>query len=155
MQLEDSNGKIVVPQSAEEINAMIDRLGRGVDHLILSEGELFVQCAGSGSDLVVQYGDPSGLHEASETASSETVKELFGAFFRRDESWRTMVSFERSEAGGASTDGQGLEGGAGSRAPGREKSLKEELLDSVKREVKRNVSRTVGRGVRDIFRKFR
>ena len=36
MQLEDSNGKIVVPKSAAEVDQMLDRLGRDLDHCILS-----------------------------------------------------------------------------------------------------------------------
>ncbi len=155
MQLEDSNGNVVVPQSPAEVDRMIDRLGRDLDHCILSEGELFIQAAGSGQALIVQYGDSSGIYEASETLPSETVKELFGAFFQKDDSWRTRVSYTRigdgSPAAGAPSPEADRE-----RVDGhRERSLKDSLLDSVKREVKHNVSGMVRRGIRSVIRKFK
>ena len=148
MQLEDSNGKFFVPQSPAEIDQVIDRLGRGLDHCILSEGEDFIQAAGAAPGFVVEYGDASGHYEAAETLPPETVKELFAAFFQKDDSWRTRVNFTRIDEGTSSS-------GAASQETNREKSLKDSLLDSVKREVKHNVSGMVRRGIRDVFRKFR
>jgi len=155
MQLEDSNGKFVVPQSPAEVDLVIDRLGKDLDHCILSEGEFFIQATGSAPALIVQYGDDSGLYEAAETQPSGTVKELFGAFFQKDDSWRTKVSYTRigdgSSSSGASGPKADREGGDGHQ----EKSIKDSLLDSVKREVKHNVSGMFRRGVRNIFRKFK
>jgi hypothetical protein len=155
MQLEDSNGKLVVPQSPAEVDRMIDRLGKDLDHCILSEGEQYIQTAGSASGLIVQYGDPSGNYEAAGTLPPETVKELFGAFFRNDDSWRTKVSFTRI-GGGSSSSGAPSPEGDKQRVDGqRESSLKDGVLESVKREVTNNVSGLVRRGVRAFFRKFR
>ncbi len=155
MQLEDSNGKFFVPQSPAEIDQVIDRLGRGLDHCILSEGEDFIQAAGAAPGFVVEYGDASGHYEAAGTLPPETVKELFAAFFQKDDSWRTKVNFTRI-GGGASSSGAASQETDREGSPGRqEKSLKDSLLDSVKREVKHNVSGMVRRGIRDVFRKFR
>lgn len=155
MQLEDSNGKFVVPQSPAEIDQMIDRLGRDLDHCILSEGEQFIQAAGSAAAMIVQYGDTSGTYEAAETLPSETVKELFAAFFHKDNSWRTRVSYTPMEGGSHSSGASGPEADREGAAGQQDKSLKDSLLDSVKREVTHNVSGMVRRGIRDVFRKFR
>lgn len=155
MELEDSNGKFIVPKSPEEVDQIIDRLGRDLDHCILSEGEDFIQAAGSSSALIVQYGDSSGHYEAAETLPSETVKELFTAFFHKDDSWRTRVSYTRIGGGSSSSSAPGPEADRERGTGQQEKSLKDSLLDSVKREVKNNVSGMVRRGVRDVFRKFK
>ena len=155
MQLEDSNGKIVVPKSAAEVDQMLDRLGRDLDHCILSEGEQFIQAAGSASEMVFQYGDSTGLYEATETLPAETVKELFAAFFQKDDSWRTRVSFTSIGGPDSSSTAPGPEVNRERGSGQQEKSLKDSLLDSVKREVKHNVSGMVRRGIRDVFRKFR
>lgn len=154
MQLEDSNGKIVVPKEVTEVTEMIDRLGRGLDHCILSEGDMFIQTAGADPQLVVEYRDASGYYEAAEPQSAQTVKDLFSAFFQKNDSWKTMVAFSPLEdtTGGPAGSAQDADSGARDTQP---KSLKDSLLDSVKREVKNNVSGMVRRGVRDVFRKFR
>ena len=155
MQLEDSNGKVIVPQSLAEVHQMIDRLGGDLDHCILSEGEQFIQAAGSAPGLIVQYGDSSGNYEAAETLPPGTVKELFGAFFQNDASWRDRVSYTRIGGGSSSTATSIPEADLDrDDGPGR-KSLKDSLLDSVKREVGYNVSGMVRRGVRGVFRKFK
>lgn len=155
MQLEDSNGKIFVPQSPAEIDQVIDRLGQGLDHCILSDGEHFIQTAGSAPGFLVEYGDASGHYEAAETLPPETVKELFAAFFQKDDSWRTRVNFTRSGGGSPSSGAASQDTDREKVAGQQEKSLKDNLLDTMKREVKHNVSGMVRRGVRDVFRKFR
>lgn len=155
MELEDSNGKIVVPQSPAEVDRMIDRIGKDLDHCILSEGELYIQTAGSAAGLFVQYGDPSGNYEAAGTMPPETVKELFGAFFRNDDSWRTTVSFTRIGGGGSSSGARSPESDTQRVDGQRESGLKDGVLESVKREVTNSVSGLVRRGIRAIFRKFR
>ncbi len=155
MQLEDSKGKVVVPKSPAEIDQVIDRLGRGLDHCILSEGEHFIQAAGSAPGFIVEYGDASGNYEAAETLPPETVKELFAAFFQKDDSWRTRVNFTRIGEGSHSSGAASQETDRERSSGRQDKSLKDNLLDSVKREVRHNVSGMVRRGVRDVFRKFR
>ena len=155
MQLEDSNGKVVVPQSSAEVEQMIDRLGRDLNHCILSEGELFIQAAGSASGLVVQYGDPSGNYEAAATLAPETVKELFSAFFQKDDSWRTRVSYTRIGGGSSSSGAPSPDVDREKADDRREKSPQAGLLDSVKRDVTHNFFGMVRRGVRNIVRKLK
>jgi hypothetical protein len=155
MELEDSNGKIVVPQSPAEVDRMIDRIGKDLDHCILSENERYIQTAGSAAGLIVQYGDPSGNYEAAGTMPPETVKELFGAFFRNDDTWRTTVSFTRVGAASSSSGARSPEGDKQRVDGQRESGPKDGVLESVKREVTNNISDIVRRGVRALFRKFR
>jgi hypothetical protein len=155
MQLEDSNGRVVIPQSPAEVDQVIDRLGRGLDHCILSEGEQFIQAAGTAPEMVVQYGDPTGNYEADQMLSSETVKELFAAFFRKDDSWRTSVSYTRIGGGSPSSSAAGLETDRERGAGQQQKGLKDTLLDSVTRELGLNISGMVRRGIRNVFRKFK
>ncbi len=155
MQLEDSNGKVVVPKSPAEVDQMIDHLGVDLNHCILSEGELFIQAAGSSPGLIVQYGDTSGNYESAETLPPGIVKELFGAFFQKDDSWQTKVSYTRIGGGNSSSDAPNPRVAQERGERQQEKSLKDSLLDSVKREVGHNVSGMVRRGVRGVFRKFK
>ncbi len=154
MQLEDSSGKVSTPRNVTEVTEMVDRLGKGLDHCILSDGDIFIQAAGSDPRLVVEYGDSSGHYEAAGLHSAGTVKDLFTAFFNNNDSWKTMVAFSPANAAsGGSPENTGT--GAG-RAPETWRTdPKGSLLESLKHEVKNNVTRIVRRGVRDIFRKFR
>ena len=153
MTLEDSNGKIVKAGSETDVTEMVGRIGRGIDHCILSDEVFFIQAAGSTAEMVVQYGDGNGHYEADGVQAAETVKALFSSFYRKDDAWKTMVSFVPvDEVGPAGEVNAESPGGAQGR---QDKSLKDTLLDSVKHEVKNNVSRMVRRGVRDVFRKFR
>ena len=129
---------------------MIDRLGRDLVHCILSQGEEFIQAAGSASGMI-----STGLYEAAETLPAGTVKELFAAFFQKDDSWRTRVSYTCMSGPDSSSRAADPEVGRERGSGQQEKSLKDSLLDSVKREVTHNVSGIVRRGIRDVFRKFR
>jgi hypothetical protein len=154
VQLEDSSGKISVPGNVTEVTEMVDRLGKGLDHCILSDGDIFIQAAGSDPRLVVEYGDASGHYESADLHSAGTVKDLFSAFFQKDSSWKTMVTFspvETASSGFAESTGAG----AGGAHETRQQDPPDSLLESVKREVKNNLSRVVRRGVRNIFRKFK
>jgi hypothetical protein len=154
MQLEDSNGKVFVPKNVTEVTETIDCLGSGLEHCILSDGDMFIQTAGSSPRLVVEYQDPTGHYEAAELHSAQTVKDLFSAFFQKNDSWKTMVAYSRT---GDAAAGPSVSTGDRSTGTGgtREKSFKDGLADSMKREVKNNLSRMVRRGVRNVFRKFR
>ena len=154
MQLEDSSGKISVPNNVTEVAEMIDRLGNGLDHCILSDGETFIQAAGSDPRLIVEYGDLSGHYEAAELHSAGTVKELFSAFFRKDNSWKTMVAFSRAVATSGSSPentGAGIDGADETW----QKDPQDNLLESLKNEVIGNITKRIPRSVRDIFRKFK
>lgn len=150
MNLEDSNGTISIPKDVTEVTAMIDRVGNGIDHCILSDGEMYIQTAGTAPSLVVEYQDDTGHYAAAELHSAQTVKDLFSAFFQKNDSWRTLIAFSRE---GENPAARSADTGRTNSRPG-EKGLKDGLIDSVKREVKNNVSGMVRRGVRNIFRKF-
>lgn len=161
MKLENSNEKISEPKAVSEITDMIDRMGKDVDHCILSDGDLFIQTAGEGPELIVQYGGPSGHYEAASAVPAETVKEMFTAFFQNDPSWRTKVVFTAVE--GSSSSGQVSSGGVISEgvmnrntsAGSQERGLKDDLINSVKGEVRYGLSGFIRRIARSIFRNFR
>jgi hypothetical protein len=154
MQLEDSSGKVLTPRNVTEVTEIVDRLGKGLDHCILSDGDIFIQAAGSDPQFVVEYGDSSGHYEAAGLHSAQTVRDLFSAFFQKDNSWKTMVAFSPvSTASSGSPESTGA--GAGGARGTWQKNPQDSLLESVKREVKNNVTRMVRRGVRNIFRKFK
>lgn len=161
MKLEDSNGKISEPKAVSEITDMIDRLGKDVNHCILSDGDLFIQTAGEGPELIVQYGGPSGHYEAASAVPAETVKEMFTAFFQNDPSWRTKVVFTSVEGGPSSGEVAsrgGIPGGVANRnasAGSQGRGLKDDLINSVKGEVRYGLSGVIRRIVRSIFRNFR
>ena len=154
MQLEDSNGRILEPAGVTEVTDMVNRLGKELDHCILSDGDAFIQAAGSDPRLVVEYRDLSGYYRADNPLPVGTVKEFFSAFFQKDDSWKTMAAFSRvdeSASGAAKTgesDAYGVNGD-------REKDLKSGLLDAATRGVKSNLFRLLRRGIRNLFRNFR
>ena len=161
MKLEDSNGRTSEPKGVSEITDMIGRLGKGLDHCILSDGNLFIQAAGADPKLVVEYGDPSGHFEAASVLPAETVKGIFTAFFQNDPSWKKMAVFTRAGEGaspsGGAIPGGSIPGAASNRstpAGAREKGLKDDLINSVKGEVRYGFSGVIRRIVRGIFRSF-
>lgn len=141
MELEDSNGTVTQPGSSADVAAVVRRLGNGIDHCILSDGDLFLQAAGSDPELTVQWGDGSNLYEASETLSEQTAIDLFSAFYECDPSWKTKVSFVPAEGGGS--------------APSGGRSLKDDVMSSVKGEIQYGISGLIRRAIRNILRSFR
>lgn len=155
MQIEDSDGRIYSPQSKKEINLIIDRLGKDLDHCILSNGELFIQAAGSDRALIVQYSEGSDMYEASETQTPEVVKELFASFFDKNDSWKTNISFTPVVTGNAHVVNSDDFSGQKKETSFQQNNLKKGILDSIKHEISQNVSGMVRRGIRDLFRKLK
>ncbi len=164
MDLEDSTGKIQENVSLENVISCIDRLGKDLDHCILGEGDEFIQSASGGGGFLVEYGDAGGHYTAEDdNLSADQVKELFSAFYNHDPSWKTKISFTRQgdgEASAATAGSSPAAAGSGDSGSGQgvtnfeQKSLKDTVMDSVKREAQNSFSYMLRRVVRRFFRRF-
>jgi|SRR5690554_1610420 len=139
--LEDSNGHIIQNPTEEQIRATINKVGRGIDHCILSTGNTFIQTADSGNGLLVEVNDGSGVKEADKADfSPEEVCTIFIGFLDNDRSWEKY--FPSSPATGGST------GNAGRETPTMNQfNVKEEITNALKSEGMYRVKRSIRRGV--------
>ncbi len=156
MKLEDSSGKISEPRSSSDVEAMVERVGKDIDHCILSNNDDFIQAAGSGSGMLVGYNDGGGYTECQDTnLPVETVKKLFVQFFEGDPGWKTAVSFgPQSPEANASAAGPSGASGPGTTNNFEEKGLKDTVIDSVKREAQSSFSYMIRRIVRRFLRRI-
>lgn len=158
MKLEDSSGKISEPKSSRDVEAMVERVGRDIDHCILSSNGDFIQAAGSGSGMLVGYNDGGGYTECQDTnLPVETVKKLFVQFFEGDPGWKTAVSFGPQDSASASAAGASMASGPtgpGTATDFEGKGLKNTVMDSVKREAQSSFSYMIRRIVRRFFRRI-
>jgi hypothetical protein len=162
MYLEDSDGKMINDPTEGEILSTLKRIGAGLEHCILNYqdsagSEFFIQAAGSQSGLFIQYNELGGQFQSTRSdLDAETVCRIFLAAAKGESGWKTELAFEPLDGlGGSSGDGNrgraqepayGVPG-AGSR------SLKDEVLDSVRREAKSGVLGLIRRIVRLLFGK--
>lgn len=154
MRLEDSDGKIFNPVSEDELSAVIDKVGGALDFCTLSNGDGFIQTAGSSGGLLIQYRDSSGQYESDDTSlSSGAVKDIFSAYLKGDESWKNGISFSKwSEDDGQAEDSDSnarLNSGPKDFSP---ESIKKTVVNAVKGEATRSISSMVRRLIRNIFR---
>jgi hypothetical protein len=134
--LEDSNGGTLNTPSEAQIAATLEQVGSSLDHCILHlPGDAFVQTAGGGSGLLVQYGDASGMYESDRSDFDvATVTRMFSEAAAGVDRWKREFSFRKTDEPGGGTGSEG--------------SLKEQLLGQVKREIGREASRGVGNLIR-------
>ncbi len=162
MKLEDSSGKISEPKSSSDVEAMVERVGKDIDHCILSNNDAFIQAAGSGSGMLVGYNDGGGYTECQDTnLPVETVKKLFVQFFEGDPGWKTAVSFGPQDNTSASASNSSAPNasanspsGPGNTTSFEAKGLKDTVMDSVKREAQSSFSYMIRRIVRRFFRRI-
>jgi len=151
MNCEFSNGS---NWTVTDVTALEERL-RGLgndDHVILSEGDLFIQMAGVDSPVTLQYGDGTNLYECDDALSLDQAIPLFLSFYQRDDRWRTAVTW----GGGESVPGSGGTGdrtatpAAADRDRGHSgrKGFGEQLADDAVNMVKRKAQNAVRRGLR-------
>ncbi|MFP4373121.1 MAG: hypothetical protein ACLFPO_02220 [Spirochaetaceae bacterium] len=149
--LEDSNGGRIADPSESQILSTVEQIGDSLDHCILHLGdEEFLQTAGERNRLFIEYADVGGMFRSAKTDfDATTVARIFASAGQGSHGWKREYVFERTGAGdgvaGARVAGAGT--GAGAEA-----SLKDQLLDSVKKGVQREASYGVGRMVRGLIR---
>lgn len=144
--LEDSNGGRFTDPSESQILSTVEHIGNSLDHCILHLGDdEYLQTAGERNRLFIEYSDVGGMFRSTKTDfDAATVARIFTAAGQGAHGWKREYVFERTGAGA------GVAGaGTGAESDG---SLKDQLLDSVKKGVQREASYGVGRMVRGLIR---
>jgi hypothetical protein len=134
--LEDSDGRRQNNPSEGQIVATLERIGSSLDHCILNlPDDSFVQTAGGGSGLLVQYRDASGMYESDRSDFDvATVARVFAEAATGGDGWKREHSFQK------------IDDAVSGAVPGG--SLKDQLLGHMKREISRETSRGVGNLIR-------
>lgn len=162
MDLERSDGKIIQNPDAAVLDEVIAGIGKEYEHCILSDGDAFVQTAGSVGSLLLQYSDGQGMYESVRSdLEVSTVQDVFRQFLAHQNSWQTSIDFSPMDggpaAGAASGSGAGGRGASDSEqgeTSHGEKSFADSLKDSVKKEAMNSVNRAARKITRNVFRKF-
>ncbi len=144
--LEDSNGGRIADPSESQILSTVEHIGDSLDHCILHLGdEEYLQTAGERNRLFIEYADVGGMFRSAKADfDAATVARIFTSAGQGSHGWKREYVFERTDTGaGAAGTGTGA---------GAEGSLKDQLLDSVKKGVQREASYGVGRMVRGLIR---
>ena len=147
--LEDSKEGRIADPSESQILSTVEHIGDSLDHCILHLGdEEYLQTAGERNRLFIEYADVGGMFRSAKTDfDAATVARIFTSAGQGSCGWKREYVFERMDAGAEAA-------GAGKGAVA-EGSLKEQLLDSVKKGVQREASPGVGRMVRGLIRNAR
>ncbi len=162
--LEDSNGKRIANPGGEQILGTLNRIGTSIEHCILELGSSddFIQAAGSRDRLLVQYRDSTGMYESARSdLDSKTVGQMLMDAIAGKNGWKSdfefslMESFGSADESGTAEASASASGGA-SRGPGGitdnpERSLKDQLMDTVKKEAVSGVNRLLKKGVKGLF----
>jgi hypothetical protein len=151
MTLEDSTGAFSQPTSVDQVTEMVSRLGSGLEHLILDDGDMYVQTAQNGSGFVVEYHDASGHYvSTNQELPREEVIRIFTLFFNRDGDWKRTTEYSLESAAQPSAD-------AGrhttTEAP-RSRSMTDSILGAAQREAQSSLLYGVRRVLRRLFRKL-
>lgn len=156
MRLEDSNGKFLDPVSEEDMNGVLAKIGSSLDFCILSDGDDFIQTAGSEDGLLIQYRDSSGQYESDDSSLSlDMVKKIFLSYLNKDASWKTEVTFSVQDDGAGDDTRMNKDRDAGLNSGPKDisvDSLKNMVVNAVKNEAGGGVSRMIKRFIRNIFR---
>ena len=158
--LEDSNGCRVADPSESQILSTVEHIGDSLDHCILHLGdEEYLQTAGEHNRLFIEYADAAGMFRSAKTDfDAVTVARIFADAMQGAYGWKREYVFDRTGAGAGVADGdtgsEAQPGGARSSGTSGASgtSVKDQLLDSVKKGVQREASYGVGRMVRGLIR---
>lgn len=146
MQCEIDTGAVRAISSGAELATAWAEVGAD-GHLILSEGERFLQAAKSGSRAVVQFGEAGTVHEASTTLTHADALAMLQSFLSGDESWRGRADWTAAGAAGRG-------GGAADRESQRaqDRDLGQAMTDEALRAAKGWAGRIIRQGIRRFFR---
>lgn len=158
MDLELSDGKIINNPTSSDTDDAISKIGSGLDHCILGDGDNYIQTAGGANQLFVQYQEGGVSFESnSNRVSTEQVKEMFRDYLAGGSGWKTMIPFQPMDmgSGGEAAPGAGSStvssAGTASFSAG---SLKDTFTNAAKQEAVNSVSYIIRRFVRKFFRGF-
>ncbi len=151
MTLEDSTGAFSQPTSVDQVTEMVSRLGSGIEHLILDDGDMYVQTAQCGTGFLVEYQDASGHYvSTNQELPRDEVTRIFTLFFNHDDEWKRTTEYSReSEA----QPGEAAGSRATTEAP-RSRSMTDSIMGAAQREVQSSLLYGVKRVLRRLFRKL-
>ncbi|MBN2048918.1 MAG: hypothetical protein JW760_00625 [Spirochaetales bacterium] len=151
--LETSDGTILRNPTEGQIAAALNRFGKDLDHCNFTYGDAFLSAYGDArTGIFLTYTDSAGREFSSDDSlGPEEVTRIFLNAAEGKEDWKSTVNFKQ-EVSGPSQSAATPSSGAGKNINGN-KTLKEELLDSVKNQAIRGLGRLAEKGVRGLFRK--
>jgi hypothetical protein len=157
MDLELSDGTLIDNPEQSDIDEAISRIGSGLDHCILGEGDSYIQTAGGMDGFLVEYSTGGQFFEStSNKISSQQVKELFHDYLAGGSNWKTMIPFQPQDIGVPESSGSGAAGVGRGGTPQSftAGSLKETFTGAAKQEAVNSVSYMIRRVVRRFMRRI-
>ncbi len=142
--------------SESDLRKALESLGPGNEFLILSDGDRFIQCAGTGGALYFEYTEGAGVMYTAQRSDVSLAEgeEILGRYFRREDGWKEALSWSSEDIPGSSHSAS--RGGAGLLDGLKGKSftdmVKNEAVREIKREMARKTSGTIGKLIRKITR---
>ena len=131
MKLELADGQILEASGIDLVYSEIDKLDKKKDHLILSNGDDFIQIAFLGHNLyATEYKDRSGYYEArNQDLDLSLIKQIFEGFFNVRSEWKELTSWESLDN---NTENSSSNYSSTSRSSG---NFKDNLVDGLKRDA--------------------
>ncbi len=132
MELELASGKFLDVSDINLVYSEIDKLDKKNDHLILSDGDNFIQIAFSGHDLYeTEYKDASGYYQAkNQDQGLALIKKIFEGFYNKTSDWKNLTPWELIE------DNENSSSSSNYSSTGRNSgNLKDDLVEGLKRDA--------------------
>ncbi len=155
MKIETAGGFLKEGVSQQELVTKLKELNEENDFLILSDHNLYIQCALSEEGFTAEYQDTEGHFSSDSELSADAIEKMFSLYLAGDGTWKGLTGWNRegdSTQTGAAGGGEGITGDQMPNfSPGN-------ILNSVKKQVEREVSRSISRKtsgmIGKIIRKF-
>ncbi len=134
MKLELADGKIFDVSDINSVFSEIDKLDKKNDHLILSDGDSFIQMAFSGHDLYeTEYSDESGYFQAkNQDQGLDLIKKIFEGFYNKTSDWKNLTPWELIENSGTESSSSNYSTSSRGRNSG---NFKDDLVEGLKRDA--------------------
>ncbi len=131
MELELADGKVLDVSDIELVYSEIDKLDKKNDHLILNDGNNYIQMAWLGHNLYeTEFRDESGYYQAkNQDLDLSLIKNIFEGFFNRDSNWKNLTPWELIEDGGNSSSSSDYNNNS------RSGNIKEDIAEQLKRDA--------------------
>ena len=158
MKIETAGGFRKEGVSKEELVSKLGELNGDNDFLILSDQNLYIQCALSGEGFTAEYQDTEGHFSSDSELSADTIEKMFSLYLAGDDTWKGLTGWTPNED--SPQDGEGAPAGSSRGISGERMGdlTPGSILSSVKKQVEREVSRSISRKtsglIGRIIRKF-
>ena len=142
MKIETAGGFRKEGVSKEELVSKLGELNGDNDFLILSDQNLYIQCALSGEGFTAEYQDTEGHFSSDSELSADTIEKMFSLYLAGDGTWKGLTGWNPE---GVSTQTGAAGGGGGITGDQMPNFSPGNILNSVKKQVEREVSRSISR----------